>query len=677
MGAAAYVDANLGTDHTRAASEARTVEAYSLESSHPYSNNYDNTWTITESGATQIRVHFSKIDVENNYDFVYLYDYAGAQLHKLTGLYSSGGWSSWSNGESIQVRLDTDYSVTDWGFAIDQIEYEGGGGGGTNVLEDGVTVTSSLSATGATEMWTIDIGPDALSMYSVLTCGSADFDLYGRLGAEPTTSTYDWRGYTGGGEEVTFNNPGAGTWYIMVRSYSGSGTYTLNVDLTYDSGGGGNNVLESGVTETSSLAAQYATEMWTMEVGANCESMYSVLTCGSSDFDLYGRLGAEPTTSTYDWRGYTGGGEEVTFNNLGAGTWYIMVRSYSGTGSYDLTVTLTYSGPDTTDPSVNIDTPANGATVSGMVSVSFSATDANGISSRSILIDGAQVSTSSSYSWDTTGYTDGSTHTIRCEATDPSGNTGFDQISVTVDNSGGGGGDGIVTRWAVIVGISDYQAISDLSYCDEDATDWYNYFTNVMGYDNIRVLGDGHTSNFPAYYADANEYNVKAALNWMISGADEDDIIAFTTSGHGNGNGAGSSYLNMWVSNSGDLGEDGDLWDTELAAIFSNAVAGDIFIFIDHCFSGGLIPEIAALSINSHVYMTTTCTDDGYGYDDPSHNNGAWTYYFLEYGLVNHYGSNPNTMMEDCFDYALAAYPHGGGDTPQEYDGNTSSGFRL
>ena len=86
--------------------------------------------------------------------------------------------------------------------------------------------------------------------------------------------------------------------------------------------------------------------MWSIEVGANCLSMYSVLTCGSADFDLYGRLGAEPTTSTYDWRGYTYGGEEVTYNNPGAGTWYIMVRDYSGSGSYQLTVTLEYAGPD-------------------------------------------------------------------------------------------------------------------------------------------------------------------------------------------------------------------------------------------------------------------------------------------------------------------------------------------
>ncbi|NWF94805.1 MAG: pre-peptidase C-terminal domain-containing protein [Candidatus Thorarchaeota archaeon] len=224
----------LGTDSP----QPLTTESYVIESAHNYANNFDYTWTINKAGATQIRVHFTKIDVEKNYDYVYVYDYAGSQLHKLTGLYSSGGWSSYSYGDTIKVRLKTDSSVTKWGFKIDQIEYTLGGGGGNHVLTSGVPVTSSLSATGATETWTIVVDANAQSMYSVLTCGSADFDLYGRLGAAPTTSTYDWRGYTSGGEEVTFNAPGAGTWYIMVRSYSGTGSYTLTVTVTYGGGGG-------------------------------------------------------------------------------------------------------------------------------------------------------------------------------------------------------------------------------------------------------------------------------------------------------------------------------------------------------------------------------------------------------------------------------------------------------
>ncbi len=453
---------------------ARTVESYVIESAHPYTNNYDYTWTIKKTGATQIRVHFTYIELESNYDYIYLYNAAGTQIQRLTGTYSSGLWSAWSYSDTIKVRLKTDYSVTKWGFKIDQIEYQM-----PKQLTNGVTAYSSLPSTGSTEMWYITVNSGAVSMRSVLNCGSDDFDLYGKLNSPPTTSVYDWRGYTSGGEDVTFNNPGAGTWYIMVRSYSGS-------------------------------------------------------------------------------------------------------------GPYDLTVTITYSSPPPPPP----------------------------------------------------------------------------------------GGDGVVNRWAVIVGISDYEAISDLSYCDEDATDWYNYLKNRMGYNNIRVLGDTHTSNYPSYYALATEYNVKQCLSWL-AGADGDDVVAFITSGHGSGTGTGSSYLCMWDCGSGESGQDGNLYDTELDDYVGSWSAGRIFIFVDHCYSGGLIPEIQALSNSAKVYMTTTCTQNGYGYDDPTHQNGAWTYYFLEYGLINHFGSSPSTTMESCFTYALAAYPYDGGDTPQQFDGNTSTGFTL
>ncbi|MFX1391884.1 MAG: Ig-like domain-containing protein [Promethearchaeota archaeon] len=103
-------------------------------------------------------------------------------------------------------------------------------------------------------------------------------------------------------------------------------------------------------------------------------------------------------------------------------------------GDWESFTTLS-SGPDTTPPEVTILTPSDGATVSGTVNINFEATDAHGIASQKILIDGGEVSTGFSYSWDTTGLTDGSTHVITCEAWDPSNNYGFDEISVTVDNT--------------------------------------------------------------------------------------------------------------------------------------------------------------------------------------------------------------------------------------------------
>ena len=49
----------LMSDTSTVARDLRTVESYVVESAHPYTNNYDNTWTITKSDATQIRVHFT------------------------------------------------------------------------------------------------------------------------------------------------------------------------------------------------------------------------------------------------------------------------------------------------------------------------------------------------------------------------------------------------------------------------------------------------------------------------------------------------------------------------------------------------------------------------------------------------------------------------------------------
>ena len=47
-------------------------------------------------------------------------------------------------------------------------------------------------------------------------------------------------------------------------------------------------------------------------------------------------------------------------------------------------------------------------------------------------------------------------------------------------------GLGVQGKYAIISGISDYKNISDLSYCDEDATDWYNYLKR-LGY-QCRVI---------------------------------------------------------------------------------------------------------------------------------------------------------------------------------------------
>jgi hypothetical protein len=374
------------------------------------------------------------------------------------------------------------------------------------------------------------------------------------------------------------------------------------------------------------------------------------------------------------YSGYTTNPEWVNVTSPAtAGTWKVGCYAYSGSGSYTITVTVTPAVQDTTPPTITITSPADGATLtSSTVTVTWTGSDSeSGINYYETRIDtGSWINKGTSTSHTFTGVSNG-THVVDVRAWDNAGNSAIDSVTFSVYAAGG------VKKYAVIVGISDYKAISDLSYCDEDATDWYNHLYNAMHYDFIWVYGDGHTANYPKYDGKATEYTVKQALNNMVQSADSDDIICFISSGHGSGNGAGSSYLCMWDSGSGENGENGNLYDTELAAILDDAVANRIFVFLDHCYSGGFGDNLMGMPNKLKVYLTTTCTANGYGYDDPTYKNGEWTYYFLQYSWINHYGANPSTSMETVFTYAHAHYPYGGGDEPQQYDGDTANPFYL
>jgi hypothetical protein len=95
-------------------------------------------------------------------------------------------------------------------------------------------------------------------------------------------------------------------------------------------------------------------------------------------------------------------------------------------------------------PSVSITNPANGTTVSNQVTVTANASDDNGVNQVEFFVDGGSIGAdgdgSDGYSadWDTTAYTDGSSHTISAVATDTINQTGSDSVDVTVNNTPAG-----------------------------------------------------------------------------------------------------------------------------------------------------------------------------------------------------------------------------------------------
>lgn len=95
-------------------------------------------------------------------------------------------------------------------------------------------------------------------------------------------------------------------------------------------------------------------------------------------------------------------------------------------------------GGDTTPPTTSISTPANGATVSGTVTVSASATDNVGVTKLELYVDGTLALSATSgplsYSWNTTLVANGS-HTLVSKAYDAANNVGASStVTVTLNN---------------------------------------------------------------------------------------------------------------------------------------------------------------------------------------------------------------------------------------------------
>ena len=103
-----------------------------------------------------------------------------------------------------------------------------GGGGGSNVLQNGVPVTGLSGATNAKLYYTVQIPAGATNLAITTSGGTGDEDLYVKFGATPTTSSYDCRPYvTGNSESCTVASPSTGTYYIMLNGYSAFSGVTL------------------------------------------------------------------------------------------------------------------------------------------------------------------------------------------------------------------------------------------------------------------------------------------------------------------------------------------------------------------------------------------------------------------------------------------------------------------
>ena len=101
--------------------ESNDNAAIPFESPHPYGNNGDCTWTY-DNGTAGFAFHFSLLNTEADYDYVYVKDANGNVLATYDGDHPDGVTSPCITTSTGSVQLTTDQAVTAPGFIVDAVE---------------------------------------------------------------------------------------------------------------------------------------------------------------------------------------------------------------------------------------------------------------------------------------------------------------------------------------------------------------------------------------------------------------------------------------------------------------------------------------------------------------------------------------------------------------------------
>jgi bacillolysin len=91
-----------------------------FETPHPYGNNGDCTWTY-DNGTGGFAFHFSLLDTEKNFDYVFVRDGDGNLLATYTGTFRRGATSPCITTSTGSVQFTSDPAVVGQGFIVDAV----------------------------------------------------------------------------------------------------------------------------------------------------------------------------------------------------------------------------------------------------------------------------------------------------------------------------------------------------------------------------------------------------------------------------------------------------------------------------------------------------------------------------------------------------------------------------
>jgi len=165
-------------------------------------------------------------------------------------------------------------------------------------------------------------------------------------------------------------------------------------------------------------------------------------------------------------------------------------------------------------------------------------------------------------------------------------------------------------RYALVIGISDYSGTAnDLTYCDDDATDWDVLLKNA-GYSVTKLLD-----------RNASKAAIEIAVNTLASLSIAGNEIALCYSGHG-------SKGNIIST---DLYYIGSKW---FKTKFANSTSSKMMFCFDACQIGAMATD---LNYTGRV-ISVASNKTSYSYDgDKTMQNGVFTYYQMNGFETEHY----------------------------------------
>ena len=189
-----------------------------------YTNNQDITYTICPSTpGAKVKLVFSSFSLENNYDFMYVYDgnsTAAPSLGTYTGTTSPGTVQATSSNSSgcITIRFTSDGSTTSTGWAA-----------AISCIVPCQTITSNFV--------TSNPAPNASGVIQICQGQSVTFNGSGTFSNSGTGASYVW----------SFGNGSTANGSTVSNTFTTAGAYTVNLNITDPNGCTNSNLINKVV----------------------------------------------------------------------------------------------------------------------------------------------------------------------------------------------------------------------------------------------------------------------------------------------------------------------------------------------------------------------------------------------------------------------------------------------